>query len=654
MSLLDKWNKKRFSVYDSEEKTVLEIIDGINNFNEEIIKEVDNKVTQGGNFIGSWQGIAFPTLSEEGLRGTVEVHSNKLEELEETKKKVDNIKKINVLDYGVKNDGLTDNTTLINSIISNGYKNLYFPKGTYLLSMNLVSNMTIEGDGINETILLQATDSNKNVINIIDGVSFINIKNLTIKGKEGNTKGKGIYIKGSTSDNYCNYISLDTVQIEETKESGYHCEGYSVENKLSNVFINKSGKNNFYNEGHDNLLVNCKFQRSQEENFINKGSNMNATNLHIIYGNILQKDLNKSSSDLKYSMLINGSRGSYNNIDCQDCFGHGVKILDSKDINLNNFLVDAIGINRDESEWWLANSPNNCIGIDIINSEVNANNTHVTNWHNNEQGSSFRIDINSKLKGNITRNTNNNIVKKEIVKTENIYNGIFEEKLFEGMKNVLNKCTINWGYTLNHSGTPLYHSGRYGNGVLLNSENNGKLSLDISTMMTNDDIEITFTYTPTETWDNTNTRWLLYGTLNNNILEILLTPDGKPFFKFYDNNNYYNTSYNEALTNGYSYRFFVKIKANKIIYSVYKYNILMGEYYHMLDNENTNNSTTGSSVLTFGNNPTPQTYWICNGVIEDIHISKCIPSDYDFKEIDTRTKVTPLTLFKANLNNSLL
>lgn len=64
------------------------------------------------------------------------------------------INKENVLIYGIKNDGLTDNTTLLNQIINYTNK-LYFPAGTYLfntLNIDNKSNFEIYGDGYNSIL----------------------------------------------------------------------------------------------------------------------------------------------------------------------------------------------------------------------------------------------------------------------------------------------------------------------------------------------------------------------------------------------------------------------------------------------------------------------------------------------------------------------
>lgn len=66
------WNKERFSIYDSEEKQVLGLIKELGEFTNENTNGLKGKTDLYGDHKGSWQGLNKPTLSEEGLRATVE------------------------------------------------------------------------------------------------------------------------------------------------------------------------------------------------------------------------------------------------------------------------------------------------------------------------------------------------------------------------------------------------------------------------------------------------------------------------------------------------------------------------------------------------------------------------------------------------------
>lgn len=91
------YNKKRFSIYDSEEKTALELMNELGDVCNNVLDRAEqvenlandnknNKVSYNdlhtkyqltiagdtANFNGTWQGLKKPTLSDEGMRATVE------------------------------------------------------------------------------------------------------------------------------------------------------------------------------------------------------------------------------------------------------------------------------------------------------------------------------------------------------------------------------------------------------------------------------------------------------------------------------------------------------------------------------------------------------------------------------------------------------
>ena len=72
-----KYNGNKFSVYASEEKTVLGLLDELGsqvNHNTDVL---ENKTDLHGDHKGSWQGLNRPTMSEEGMRATVEkIHND--------------------------------------------------------------------------------------------------------------------------------------------------------------------------------------------------------------------------------------------------------------------------------------------------------------------------------------------------------------------------------------------------------------------------------------------------------------------------------------------------------------------------------------------------------------------------------------------------
>ena len=67
-----RYNGNRFSVYESEEKTVLGLLDELGSQVNHNTDNLKNKTDLHGDHKGSWQGLSAPTLSDEGMRATVE------------------------------------------------------------------------------------------------------------------------------------------------------------------------------------------------------------------------------------------------------------------------------------------------------------------------------------------------------------------------------------------------------------------------------------------------------------------------------------------------------------------------------------------------------------------------------------------------------
>ena len=87
---MSTWNKKNFSIYTSDERSALGLIEELGNqtnYNTqeiEKVKESDNKkvshdemnriykIDKNADFTGSWHGIKKPTASQEGLQAIVD------------------------------------------------------------------------------------------------------------------------------------------------------------------------------------------------------------------------------------------------------------------------------------------------------------------------------------------------------------------------------------------------------------------------------------------------------------------------------------------------------------------------------------------------------------------------------------------------------
>lgn len=203
-----RYNGNKFSVYESEEKTVLGLLDELGSQVNHNTDNFKNKTDLHGDHKGSWQGLSKPTLSEEGMRATVEkineVDIPKLnEQLETIERKID----YNVLDYGIIGDGLTDYTNEINMAIQeislSGGGILKFPKGEYLIN-------TIDSN-INKEV--HSYGNFEGGIHLKDNVSLIG-ENAILITKQNNNKHQSIIyareVKNCTIDGFNIYGDLKT------------------------------------------------------------------------------------------------------------------------------------------------------------------------------------------------------------------------------------------------------------------------------------------------------------------------------------------------------------------------------------------------------------------------------------------------------------
>ena len=124
---MSTWNKKNFSIYTSDERSALGLIEELGdqtNYNtEEIerVKESDNKkvshdemnniykIDKNADFTGSWHGIKKPTASQEGLQATVDKILE--DDIPSIIEQMDTVAYIDVTKF----DGADDNEMLTNA-----------------------------------------------------------------------------------------------------------------------------------------------------------------------------------------------------------------------------------------------------------------------------------------------------------------------------------------------------------------------------------------------------------------------------------------------------------------------------------------------------------------------------------------------------------
>jgi len=103
--------------------------------------------------------------------------------------------------------------TDIQSALNAGKKRIYVRGGTYTISSTITissSDVLIQGEGMNSTIIKIANGANINAITIKSGLSNIVIANIQIDGNKANqTSGNGILINGTDTANVTNCAILN-------------------------------------------------------------------------------------------------------------------------------------------------------------------------------------------------------------------------------------------------------------------------------------------------------------------------------------------------------------------------------------------------------------------------------------------------------------
>lgn len=175
--------------------------------------------------------------------------------LQENKENIDS-RGINVLLLGLKNDGTTDNSSLLNSVlnaITDGTK-LFFPKGDYLFSSNISLNKQVHFEGIKPKYeggdLSEGTVIRGGGLYFVTGSRYSTVKNIGVVNLE---KPNGFDIRGNTGD-----ITLDNC-LSIGRDHCYLIESYLGE--VTNVKVTScesfDGIHGFISKAKATNFINC-------------------------------------------------------------------------------------------------------------------------------------------------------------------------------------------------------------------------------------------------------------------------------------------------------------------------------------------------------------------------------------------------------------
>jgi hypothetical protein len=189
-----------------------------------------------------------------------------LDRLNATSKRIANIN-INLLDNGLKNDGTTDNSailqTLIDSLDSTKSYTLFFPQGTYKFTtvVNITGKNNVTFDGQNA--LIDCSTQQAGFLNIGTTSNYINIKNLSFIGNNTNTTHINYRIITVIGNN----CLIDNCTFKNTFGAGVELRGnYNTIQNCTFSAMNNGGwgygsieVNGAHNIVNNNIVVNFDF-----------------------------------------------------------------------------------------------------------------------------------------------------------------------------------------------------------------------------------------------------------------------------------------------------------------------------------------------------------------------------------------------------------
>ena len=322
----DKWNTNNFSIYKSEEKTVLKLFEKLNNFIGELTQGVDQKTDINGDHKGSWQGLERPTMSEEGMRATVEKIEKEFGNIGNIV--IDNIQNIinNALENReiiINNSFNVDSITIENKnnikICGSGKINQVTNNYQVQTSETVVSNFALfKIRNCNNLIIEGINFSSK--FESVDIQSSNNIKfiNCVFEGKDNTSLFNGVVGRDSTNISFekCtikNFSKMPTYNTSAKLNNYSLGEGiafYNVDGVfVKNCYVHNNAKNGVYTYGCKNVIVDG-------NNIFENG--MSGIQLAFAFGNETNYSIDNNIIEANYSdgIDINNTMPQSININC--------------------------------------------------------------------------------------------------------------------------------------------------------------------------------------------------------------------------------------------------------------------------------------------------------------------------------------------------
>ena len=160
---------------------------------------------------------------------------------------------MNVLQFGLKNDGNFDNSNILNIVFNLNIKSIYFPKGSYkinnLITLNNTNIKLIHGESQDSTIIIAPNG----FIYCENTLAYFTLENLTLNGLSINNN---FAIKGKFT-----FSNFKNLHISNYLTAFNTIEGTWID-LFENILINYCGNGVKHNgENFNNInFINCYFQ----------------------------------------------------------------------------------------------------------------------------------------------------------------------------------------------------------------------------------------------------------------------------------------------------------------------------------------------------------------------------------------------------------
>ena len=286
---------------------------------------------------------------------------------------------INVNFFGVKGDGVTDNTAILQELLDN-YESLYFPPGVYIATnLKLNSFNHIHGEGRKSHLKQKANTNNHFITCKAEESHSIKITSIYIDGNRNNqnTDNDGIHIVNSLTEIEYeqlidHYLVIDNVYVEKCSGTGVSIK-FTRECKINNLVIRQCKKDGLFFNGSDSSFSNCTISTCDVGYHFFTGSSR-ITNCKAFVNNV------GFFFDSEYcSNIVMNSCDTQSN-------SFGYKLVNCKNINMSNILSDS-----DEDVSIVMDDAKSCYIQGVINDAYSTKDIQGIHIKNNT--SNCKIDI---------------------------------------------------------------------------------------------------------------------------------------------------------------------------------------------------------------------------------------------------------------------